>query len=161
MLCTRPQARVGYARHGGSQPHHPGMKRVCWQMDGWHLRSDNSRAQLTSLLCHLETFLRESCDEFPFSLLFVALFTRCVFFSVLKRKCLLGTVSNVGFFPILGSSVTGKSPVVQESEYSDTEPSWIILLMPTKQLASLNKPSSDCIYEMLCLPSNKPTLFKQ
>ena len=32
--------------------------------------------------------------------------------------------------------------------------------MPAKQLVSLNKPSSDCIYEMLCLPSNKPTLFK-
>lgn len=153
---------MGYARHGGSQPRHPGMKRVCWQMDGWHLRSDNSRAQLTSLLCHLETFLRAPRDEFTFSLLFVALFTRCVFFSVLKRKCLLGTVSNVGFLPILGSSVAGKDlSVVQESEYSDTKPSWIILLMPAKQLASLNKPSSDCIYEMLRLPSSEPTLSKQ
>lgn len=39
-------------------------------------------------------------------------------------------------------------------------PSWIILLMPAKHLASLNKPSSDSICEMLCLPSNEPTLFK-
>lgn len=36
------------------------------------------------------------------------------------------------------------------------KPSWIILLMLAKQLASLNKPSLDCIYEMLCLPSNEP-----
>lgn len=32
--------------------------------------------------------------------------------------------------------------------------------MPAKQLASLTKPSSDSIYEMLCLLSNEPTLFK-
>lgn len=32
--------------------------------------------------------------------------------------------------------------------------------MPAKQHASLNKPSSDYTYEMLCLPSNEPTLFK-
>lgn len=40
------------------------------------------------------------------------------------------------------------------------EPSQEILLMPAKQHASLNKPFSDCIYGMLCLPSNEPALFK-
>lgn len=36
----------------------------------------------------------------------------------------------------------------------------MILLRPATQRASLTRPSSDCIYETLCLLGNEPTLFK-
>lgn len=57
------------------------------------------------LLSHLETFLRLLELSSLFSLTFI--------------KYLLGSLSNVGFSSVLGSNVTGKLPVVQESEYSD------------------------------------------
>lgn len=41
-----------------------------------------------------------------------------------------------------------------------TEATRGILLLPAKHLASSNKPPSDRIYEMLCLPRNESTLFK-
>lgn len=67
----------------------------------------------------------------------------------------------MGFSSVPGFSVPGKLPVLQESELSDgNNPGGFCLGQLATRCASLTKPSSDCIYEMLCLLSNEPTLFK-
>lgn len=145
-LLSMPRARVGCLAWGN--PTTPLWYEECvgrriggiWPVT-IHVRS-------WPLLNHLETVLRVSqLDEFT------------VQSATFHESILSGTVSN-GILVWTWLQCNRHIASHARIRVLWLKPSWIILLMLAKQPAPLNKPSSDCIYEMLCLPSNEPTLFK-
>lgn len=69
-------------------------------------------------------------------------------------------LAKVSFFSELGSSAMGELPTVQESKSSDRNHTGQLCLCQRNNAPS-NKPSSGCVYEMLCLHSKEHVVFNR